>query len=594
MNSETRQCQNCKVGFTIEPEDFDFYEKIKVPPPTWCPECRMIRRMLHRNERTLYRDICDLCGRQMLSMYSPDKPFTVYCRDCWLSDKWNPLESGAEYDWQRPFFEQWHELMKSVPKIAVAHYHTNVNSEYGNFIANDKNVYLAYSIIGSEDIYYSRSIDDSRGCIDSFNLDSCETAYESSDGHHNHNTIFAIQSRECLNSAFLFDCVNCQQCFMSSNMRNGRFIIRNKQYTKEAYEQEMVRMNHGGYQALEELKKEFFKIIDQSLHKFGNLVKTTDCSGDNIENSKNVHHTFEAYDSENLKFGVRIIGAKDSCDLTGSMQSELLYECVAGGSGSYESKFSTFLESTRDSYFADWCHGSSQMFGCFGLRNKQYYILNKQYTKEEYEKLVPKIIEHMNSKPYVDKLGREYRYGEFFPPELSPFAYNETIAQEYFPMAKDEALAKGYHWRDPDTKSYIIIKKPKDLPDHIKDVEDGILKGTIGCAHEGKCNQQCTTAFKIIPEELSFYHRMNLPLPRLCPNCRHYERLKQRNPLKLWHRRCHCNGSKSQTQNPKFQYENTAKHFHGAGPCPNEFETSYAPDRPEIVYCESCYNSEVV
>ena len=27
--------------------------------------------------------------------------------------------------------------------------------------------------------------------------------------------------------------------------------------------------------------------------------------------------------------------------------------------------------------------------------------------------------------------------------------------------------------------------------------------------------------------------------------------------------------------------------------CKKEFETSYAPDRPEIVYCESCYNKEV-
>ncbi|HEY4526141.1 MAG TPA: hypothetical protein VJL32_03550 [Candidatus Paceibacterota bacterium] len=41
-------------------------------------------------------------------------------------------------------------------------------------------------------------------------------------------------------------------------------------------------------------------------------------------------------------------------------------------------------------------------------------------------------------------------------------------------------------------------------------------------------------------------------------------------------------------------YKNFATHFHGENPCPTEFETSYAPDRPEIVYCEQCYNSEVV
>ena len=107
----------------------------------------------------------------------------------------------------------------------------------------------------------------------------------------------------------------------------------------------------------------------------------------------------------------------------------------------------------------------------------------------------------------------------------------------------------------------------------------------------GTCNEQCTTAFKIIKSELDFYRKMNLPLPRLCPNCRHYQRIKQRNPLKLWHRKCMCNGSTSSPNNNStiHQYNNTVIHTHGNEPCPNEFETTYSPDRPEIVYCEACY-----
>ncbi|GAH75117.1 unnamed protein product, partial [marine sediment metagenome] len=159
-------------------------------------------------------------------------------------------------------------------------------------------------------------------------------------------------------------------------------------------------------------------------------------------------------------------------------------------------------------------------------------------------------------------------------------------AQEYFPLTKEEAEEQGYRWREPETKDYKITIKPDDLSDHIKDVEDSILKETIGCEHAGKCNEQCTTAFKIIPQELQFYKKMNLPLPRLCPNCRHYQRLKQRNPLKLWHRQCMCDYK---------VYKNTVEHrHHPDGKCPNEFETSYAPDRKEIVYCEQCYNAEIV
>ena len=175
----------------------------------------------------------------------------------------------------------------------------------------------------------------------------------------------------------------------------------------------------------------------------------------------------------------------------------------------------------------------------------------------------------MNDIPYIDAKDRVYKYGEFFPSELSPFCYNETIAQEYFPLTKAEALNQGYKWKDREERNYQIDIKNEAIPNNIKEVDESIIGKVIECGHKGACNEQCTEAFKIIPAELQFYQRMNLPLPHLCPNCRHYQRLKQRNPLKLWHRKCMKED------------------------CQNEFETSYAPERPEIIYCEQCYNREV-
>jgi hypothetical protein len=128
------------------------------------------------------------------------------------------------------------------------------------------------------------------------------------------------------------------------------------------------------------------------------------------------------------------------------------------------------------------------------------------------------------------------------------------------------------------------------LPDNIKDVPENISKEVVGCEHAGKCNQQCTTAFRILPDDYKMYRAAKLPLPRLCPNCRYFERLKRRNPLKLWPRECQCAGAGSESG----AYTNTAKHFHDTGHCPNKFETSYAPNRPETVYCVDCYRAEVV
>src|SRR3989344_7140965 len=95
--SENKICQNCKSNFMIEPEDFSFYEKIGVPPPTFCPECRMQRRFAWRNERTLHRVKCAATGKNVISGFAPDSGYTIYERDYWWSDSWDPTSFGLDY-----------------------------------------------------------------------------------------------------------------------------------------------------------------------------------------------------------------------------------------------------------------------------------------------------------------------------------------------------------------------------------------------------------------------------------------------------------------------------------------------------------------
>lgn len=129
-----------------------------------------------------------------------------------------------------------------------------------------------------------------------------------------------------------------------------------------------------------------------------------------------------------------------------------------------------------------------------------------------------------------------------------------------------------------------------ELPDHIKDVPDTVTSEVIECEHKGECLDQCPGAFKITSQELTFYRDMNIPLPRLCHNCRHYSRLSARNPIsQLWSRQCQCGGAKSANG----IYANTALHAHSTSPCTATFQTSYAPERKEIVYCAECYQQEV-
>lgn len=606
MKSEIKTCQNCHSDFSIDPEDFLFYEKIKVPPPTWCPECRMIRRMVHRNEKTLYKDQCDLCGQGIISTYSPEKPFKVYCRECWYSDKWDPLEYGRDYDWSRPFFSQFRELLEQVPRINLAQYSNSVNSNYANFTSNIKNVYLAESITDAENVYYSRSIDKSREVFDCLAAEGAEIIYENIEGYRNYKTFFCYKVRDSLDSSFLFDCVNCQHCFMSSNLRNGQYVFRNKQLSKDQYQEEIKKIYFGNYLELEKLRKEFGDLVRKSLHKFTSANKVVGTfSGNNVENTKNAIWVFDAYESENLKYCERVIRVRDVYDVTGSGPSEMMYEVSVGGWGSSNFKLSSFGHDSRNCTYVDWCHQCSDLFACAGVRNKKFCVLNKQYNEEDYEKLVSRIIKQMDDLPYVNKKGLVYKYGEFFPIELAPYFYNETVAAEYFPLTKDETIAFGYKWQEPESKLN-GESGLKDLPNDILEVDENILNEILICI-------ECGKNYRLIQPELNFFQIHKIALPRKCSICRYKERFKMRTPLKLWHRQCMCGqfarskeqmasgreqrvSSEEQIANSKGQnkYQNTVEHFHGSDPCPNEFETSYAPERPEMVYCEECYNNEIL
>lgn len=589
MEAQNTTCQHCSVDFTIEPDDFDFYEKMDVPPPTFCYECRMQRKLVFRNEKILYKRKCDATGKDMLSIYREGTPYTVYERDYWWSDAWNPLDYGQDYNFSKPFFEQYKTLLEKVPRSNLVQTNS-VNSPYSNYVLNLKNCYMVFGVDTAEDLCYCYgSI--YNGCKNSMDLHQCttvENSYWLIDSIGCNNLLYGQNCETCMDSHFLYDCKNCSNCFGCVGLRNASYNIWNKQYSKEAYKKELEKMDTGSWEKMKEYHKQFEELKLKHPHKYAHITKSENCTGDDIINAKNYTYCFAAQtDMENCKYGFRLASVKDGMDLIIVWRkSEMCYEVISGYGNNV--RFSGWVWDGRDIQYSDQCFRScSDIFGCVGLRSTNYCILNKQYSKEEYKTMIPKVIAHMNEMPYTDSKGKTYTYGEFFPAELSPFAYNESLAQEYYPLDKATAEEQGHRWKEAEKRNYEITKQPSDLPDHIRDIDDTILQEIIGCA--GSDCAQCTTAFKMVPQELAFYRQKNLPLPRYCPNCRHYQRLKKRNPLKLWHKACDCEG----TQSKDAIYTNTGSHTNEPNHCTTEFKTSYAPDRPEIVYCETCYTQEV-
>ena len=593
MDQETKTCQNCKKDFAIEPDDFAFYEKMKVPPPTFCFQCRMQRRFSWRNERILFKRKCNVPDHteDIISVFSPEALVTVFDSKYWWSDAWDPLEYGISYDFKKSFFEQYRDLIRRVPWIALSESNMS-NCSYCNVAEGDKDCYLTSASGWNERVMYANRVAKTRDSADLYISESNELCYEIINCMKSYRLLFSANCIECSNSTFLYECTNCQNCFGCVNLRNKQYYFFNKPFAKDEYEEKVKLYDLGSVDGIAKARNDFETIKARSIRRYARIIKSVNSTGDNIVSAKNARSCFDLVPtSEDVRYCIWAgYGVKDVWDGgPGIAQAEKCYDLVDSNTGCSGLLFVSVTYASFDCQYCINCHGAHHLFGCYGLRNKEYCILNKQYTKEEYEALVPKIIAHMSEMPYTDKKGRVYKYGEFFPAEISPFAYNETIANDYFPLSRTEAEQSGFLWREITERNYQITRSAADLPDHIRDVSDEITKEVIGCLHQGTCEHGCIKAFKIIPDELNLYRKLGVALPRLCFNCRHRERLAQRNPLRLWHRHCQCAGAQSENG----VYQNTAKHFHSDSHCPNKFETSYAPDRPEIIYCEQCYNTEV-
>ncbi len=561
-------CQNCHQEFVIEPDDFSCYEKIWVPSPTFCPECRLQRRLAFFNIFNLYKRPCDLCKKDFISTYCLDSPYTVYCPKCWWSDKWNVFDYGQEYDFSRPFFEQFRELWHETPVLGISvDIPTMETSPYTSHTGHLKNCYLLFHADYVEDSAYGFYETHNRSVFDTVCAMNCEMCYDSQNAFKNNRCVGTRGNvTNSLDCSFLRDCDNCQNCFASANLRNAKFQIFNTQYSKEGYFEELKKWDLGSYKTYREIAE----AAREHWKKFPPRPKYDDfsvyCTGSYVFQSKNCKECFDSANVQDSKFMLLIEDrpTKDSYDVSSwGNNMTRCYECSNVGEDVSDVRFSQ--ECGMGLIDAEYCklsNGGSHYFGCVSVKKGEYVILNKKYSKESFDELRKKIIEHMNTMPYVDKKGRIYKYGEFFPIEIAQFAYNETIANDFFAMNGAEAESNGYRWSEPEERNHAITKFHTELPDHIRDVKDGIMNEVMGC-------ETCDKGYRITEMELAFLRNMNLPLPRRCPFCRIHEKFDRwvKN-LRMIPRVC--------------------------DKCGASFTTNYTEEEAPHILCKECYLEEVV
>jgi len=331
---EKRQCTKCKCDFMLDANDFSFYEKMKVPAPTVCPDCRFKMRAVWRNEMSLYNRTCAKTGIPIISMYNPASPYIVVSHEYYESDAFNGGDYSREYDTSRSFFEQFDELLKSVPKAATflsTGDGPTVNSNYSNYAGGLKNCYLVFNTGPAEESLYCRGMRKVKECCDSYFGFQNELLYECVNTQESSNVVYGNNVNAGLDCKFISNSSGCTHTLCSVNQRNASYTIFNQQVTKGEFEAKIKEIE-GSYLRMEAIKKEF-EVFEVTFPKRAtHSIKSVDSTGDYLFGCKNVRDSFEVASGEDCRYIFSSKEIKDSYGTIGyGFRSERLLECTSTG-----------------------------------------------------------------------------------------------------------------------------------------------------------------------------------------------------------------------------------------------------------------------
>ncbi|MEX2052502.1 MAG: hypothetical protein WD991_02300 [Candidatus Paceibacterota bacterium] len=543
MNTKTENkiCVNCEKQFEINSGDLDLYQKVGLEIPEQCFFCRMKQYLAFSIFGKFRKGASSLSGESLITVLPERKTYPIYTSHEWWSDAWDPMAFGQEYDSERPFFDQLKELQGKIPRPHQAG-KNNVNCDWCEDVWDSKNCYLSRALAKCDNLNYGYRVLDAKDSFDvaiSFHIQNC---YDCLTCHSSFNLNFSENSRDCIDSFFLFDCRNCQNCFMSWNLRNKQYCIKNKQYTKEEYEVEIKKLKLDSYKSLENLRAEFANILrNEVVHRENFNLKSAGSTGNYLNNCDKCSNCFTWDDSQNCRNCLRGLFSKDSIDQAVSWHTELSGSNSAVNGG-YQIKNSIYSVG-RYSEYIDLCEEVEYCFGCVGLKKKKYCILNKQYSKEDYESLKDKIISDMKSRG---------EYGLFMPYFMSVCDYNFSNGIIYFPdTTKNEVVKKGGYWSEEDLSSHDGISS-LDLPDSIQDTDSSVSNQALICP-------ESNFRFNISPAEYEFHKRKGFALPREHFDLRIIKKARKTAVVKSYPYKCfYCKKEISAYYPPEWGYQKIA------------------------------------
>lgn len=374
---ETKKCLLSGKEFVITDKDLEFYDKIsptfdgkkyQIPTPKLCPEERQKRRLTFRNERKLYKRKCSATGKELISNHKSEAEYPVFSRDYWLSDKYNPADYGRKFDFSKPFFTQYYDFQKTVPRIHIQQIPPFENSDYANYMSNCRDCYLVFDSDFNEKCYYDTRIAHCKDTLDSCFCEHCEQCFECIQCQKSQKLFYCTYCVNCRDSWFLDSCIGCQDCLFCCNLVNKQYCFMNEQLTKDAYKEKMKQVfsdsNIGKRREL------FVNFAKKNIKKFIHGAQIDNSLGDDLYNVRNVKQCFGMTECEDCAFCDLMNTSKNCYDVSSfGENASWIYETSTAGLNVNNCLFGQMnVNNSSNLIYCDMIQSSRDCFGSISLK----------------------------------------------------------------------------------------------------------------------------------------------------------------------------------------------------------------------------------
>ena len=484
-------------------KEINVYQKHDAPPLDYSPLVRMQMLTTQWPGGQWWYNKHAETGAPIITAVHPATGIRVLPDKEWFEKDFG--EINLDVDFEKPFLDQLLELRRKVPSSAGRNF-KEVENSIALVSLGDVNSYFVV-LSRSKNSFFSVSALDTESSAEVYNSSSITNSYQIVHSDRVYNSQYVRESRDCINSAFLFDCRNVENCFGATNKRNKSYLWFNEQLTKEEWEKRRAEVDLGS-------RAEAKKWLD----KFDDLVKTAvwpENFNEHNENSTGEYLT-KATNCDSVYYADG--GARDEFHTSWSLGNCERNAYASSMSNSQDNYFSCDVvecNKTRYSYmlmrcqnveYSTECYDCEDCFGCVGLRRKKFCILNKQYTEEDYWNKLDEL-----------KCAMLVRgeYGEFLPAKMSPAYFPEGGSVRYY-LADPDTFAKKVNAHDfkADADGAIgsVLSGAENVPDSMT-IPDSI--DDIDEAWVSKPVQDATYSrrFSLLAPEVSLYKKLRVAPP---------------------------------------------------------------------------------